>query len=89
MSFNPSNLSVLAYANGFTLWHYRTIDTASSVDNQGYFDEASDVFRSGDMILANTGTGGSSAAGLFLVSSAAAGMVDVADLLAIGTTNAD
>ncbi len=89
MSYNAKDLSVLAYANGFTLWHYRTTDAASSVDNQGYFDEAGEVFRSGDMILANTGMGGSSAAGLFLVSSVGAGMVDVADLLAVGSTNVD
>ena len=26
MSMNSKNLSVLAYANGFTLWHYKTED---------------------------------------------------------------
>lgn len=89
MSYNAQDLSVLAYANGFTLWHYRTSDAANVVDNQGYFDEASDVFRAGDMILANVGAGGSSSAGVLLVSSAAAGMVDVADLLSVGSSNTD
>lgn len=89
MSYNAQDLSVLAYANGFTLWHYRTGDAASVVDSQGYFNEAGDVFRSGDMILANVGTGGSSTAGVFLVSSATAGIVDVADLLSIGSNNTD
>lgn len=89
MSFSPKELSVLAYANGFTLWHYRTADAAPTFDTQGYFNMAGEVFRAGDMILANTGLGGSAAAGLFLVRNAAAGSVDVADLLAVGTSNAD
>lgn len=89
MSFSPKELSVLAYANGFTLWHYRTADSASTVDTHGYFKAAGEVFRPGDMILANTGLGGSAAAGLFLVNHAEAGAVDVADLLAVGASNAD
>jgi hypothetical protein len=89
MSFSPKELSVLAYANGFTLWHYRTADAASAVDTQGYFNMAGEVFRAGDMILANTGLGGSPAAGLFLVRDARANLVDVSDLLAVGATNAD
>ena len=31
MAFNPRELSVLAYANGFTLWHYR-IEEAYYID---------------------------------------------------------
>lgn len=89
MSFTPKDLSVLAYANGFTLWHYRTPDPASAVDTQGYFNTAGEVFRPGDMILANTGLGGSAAAGLFLINNAQAGLVDVADLLAVGASNSD
>lgn len=89
MSYNEKNLSVLAYANGFTLWHYRTSDAASAVDTQSYFNAAGDVFRVGDMILANTGAGGSAAAGLFLVNNADSGTVDVADLLAVGASNTD
>ena len=30
MAYLSKNLSVLAYANGFTLWHYTTADTAVS-----------------------------------------------------------
>lgn len=89
MAYNSNDLSVLAYANGFTLWHYKTNDAARAVDTQSYFDESGDVFRTGDMILANTGMGGSAAAGLFLVSNAGSGLVDVSDLLAVGASNAD
>jgi hypothetical protein len=89
MSFSPKELSVLAYANGFTLWHYRTADAASAVDTNGYFNMAGEVFRAGDMILANTGLAGSPAAGLFLVRNAQANLVDVSDLLAVGAANTD
>ena len=45
---NPNNLSVLSYANGFTLWHYTTAE--DQVGLAGYFNRASDQFRSGDVI---------------------------------------
>ena len=38
MSFISSDLSVLAYANKFTLWHYTTTDSA--VTSTGYFNKA-------------------------------------------------
>jgi hypothetical protein len=50
---------------------------------------AGEVFRAGDMILANTGLAGSPAAGLFLVRNAQANLVDVSDLLAVGAANTD
>lgn len=54
MKYDPKNLSVLSYANGFTLWHYTTSDYV--VTNFAYFDPASDMLRVGDMILVNTNT---------------------------------
>lgn len=54
MSFKSSNLSVLAYANGFTLWHYVTAD--NSVTTANYFDNASDLLRVNDLIIANIDT---------------------------------
>lgn len=53
MSFAARELSVLAYANGFTLWHYR-----SSADDPlapGYFNSAEELLRAGDQIIVNTG----------------------------------
>ncbi|MEQ8195330.1 MAG: hypothetical protein RIB59_12665 [Rhodospirillales bacterium] len=47
------DLSVLGYANGFTLWHLITEDDASEIRNRGYFDEAAGLFRPGDIIFAN------------------------------------
>lgn len=89
MAFKPKDLSVLAYANGFTLWHYATVDAASAVDTAGYFNAASDMLRVGDMILANLDTDGTPAAGILLVASNAAGVVDVADLTAVGAADTD
>ena len=51
MAYESKNLSVMAYANGFTLWNYQTADTLSNVESEGYFNEASTVVRKGDMIL--------------------------------------
>ena len=89
MAYQSKNLSVLAYANGFTLWHYTTADTAAEADTAGYFNDASDLLRSGDMILANTDTDGTPAAGIFLVASNSGGTVDLADLTTVGGTNTD
>lgn len=46
------NLSVLAYANGFTLWHYRAKDTgASDVLSCDFFLDAHDMLAPGDMMM--------------------------------------
>ena len=59
MSFAPRNLSVLAYANGFTLWHYKTPgDVLPAVQSPGYFDDAIDMLASGDMLLVSAPDGG-------------------------------
>jgi len=55
MSFIATDLSVLAYANNFTLWHYTTADTA--VTAAGYFNSAVDMLRVNDLIIANVDTG--------------------------------
>ena len=57
MAYESKNLSAMGYANGFTLWHYRTTDLAAEVDNAGYFNPASRMVRVGDFILLNAGVG--------------------------------
>jgi len=89
MAFDSKNLSVLAYANGFTLWHYTTVDTAVTVDSAGYFNESGDMLRVGDMVLANADTDGAPTHGVFVVNANAGGTVDVADLTAFGGTDTD
>jgi hypothetical protein len=90
MAFAPKDLSVLAYANGFTLWHYTTADAHETVRKSGYFTKAGHMLRVGDMIMLNAGTGGlSPASGIMLVAANLAGAVDSSDLTPIGTANVD
>ena len=89
MAYLSKNLSVLAYANGFTLWHYTTPDTAATVDTAGYFNSASEMLRVGDMILANVESEGAMKAGIFLVNANAGGVIDVADITSVGGTDTD
>lgn len=58
MAFAVRNLSVLAYANGFTLWHYKAGDDAlASVGGRGFFDSAADMLASGDMLMVSAADG--------------------------------
>lgn len=55
MAFQNRNLSVIAYANGFTLWHYKTNeekigDIKASAE---YFKPVADLMASGDIIMLN------------------------------------
>lgn len=52
MAFDASNLSALAYANGFTQWHYRTSDSLMDVITPGYFGDSNGI-NPGDMIIIN------------------------------------
>ena len=58
MAFSIRDLSVLAYANGFTLWHYKA-GTGSLAETAGddYFADASDMMAAGDMILISAAGG--------------------------------
>lgn len=55
--FAIRNISVLAYANGFTLWHYKGGSKVSRADVMGknYFQSAADMFAIGDMIMVSAG----------------------------------
>jgi hypothetical protein len=58
MAFTLRNLSVLAYANGFTLWHYKAgNDNFANAAETGYFADAADLLAEGDMVML-TGTEG-------------------------------
>lgn len=70
MAFAIRNLSVLAYAQGFTLWHYRanvptlgaSLVQPVSLDEvraPGFFDPAGDMLAPGDMVMVSTPTAGS------------------------------
>ncbi|MBB4285116.1 hypothetical protein [Roseospira goensis] len=76
MAFVPQNLSVLSYANGFTLWHYTTPDAA--VTGASYFDSAAPYVRVGDVLVCNIDTDGTPSAGFYRVSGNTGGVVTVA-----------
>lgn len=58
MAFAIRNLSVLAYANGFTLWHYKAgADALAAVGGKGFFDSASDMLAPGDMLMVSATDG--------------------------------
>lgn len=76
MSFKLSDLSVLAYANNFTLWHYKTADAA--VTGAGYFNAGTDMMRVNDLIIANVNTGGSPSTKFYIVTGNSGGVVTVA-----------
>ena len=67
MAFTASNLSVLAYANNFTLWHYTTIDDAITVIAANYFNNAVDMLRVNDLIITNVDTDGTPATNFYIV----------------------
>lgn len=54
MEVKLTDLSVLAYANNFTLWHYKTPETEDVALSRGYFNKASDMVRAGDLIILQT-----------------------------------
>jgi hypothetical protein len=59
MAFSLRNLSVLAYAQGFTLWHYKSADeNLIAVSAPGYFEDAADMFAAGDMMMISATDGG-------------------------------
>jgi hypothetical protein len=65
MSLVLTELSVLAYANNFTLWHYTTPD--ASVAGAGYFNTAASMLRVGDMIIATFDSGATPETKFYLV----------------------
>jgi hypothetical protein len=59
MAFAIRNLSVLAYAQGFTLWHYKAgAATLDQTVQSGFFDNAADMMAPGDMVMISATDGG-------------------------------
>lgn len=55
MAFKNKNFSVIAYANGFTLWHYVSMDDSLKdiVENEKYFSAPRLLMNTGDIIMIN------------------------------------
>lgn len=67
MAYIASDLSVLAYANNFTLWHFTSVD--ADITTGGYFSAAVDMLRVNDLIIANIDTDGSPSTTFYVVTS--------------------
>jgi len=89
MAYSSSGLSAISYANGFTLWHYRTDDISAEIDNAGYFNMASKMLRPGDFMLVNTGINDAPMHGIVVVLNNESGVVDVSNITQFGSINAD
>ena len=77
MAFAIRNLSVLAYANGFTLWHYKAgRDQLDDVETCDFFADAADMLAEGDMMMISAADGGR----VLCVAPGAAGEVATAKL---------
>lgn len=53
MAFANKNLSVIAYANGFTLWHYSAAETLETICASGYFNDVKTLMNTGDIVIIN------------------------------------
>ncbi|MDE5615311.1 MAG: hypothetical protein K2I81_00555 [Alphaproteobacteria bacterium] len=53
MAFQNKNLSVIAYANGFTLWHYASDEKMATVTAAGYFNSVKTLMNIGDVVIIN------------------------------------
>jgi len=57
-AFAVRNLSVLAYANGFTLWHYKSgKDRLEAIGSNNYLADAADMLTPGDLIMVTAADG--------------------------------
>ena len=86
MAFQTKDLSVLAYANGFTLWHYTTTDPAVALTKAGpgYFNPAHAMLRAGDIILANARADGRPSAAMLMVAGNESDQVAITELTGPG-----
>ena len=58
MAFMIRNLSVLAYSNGFTLWHYKAgQERLDKTMANMYFTDADDMLAEGDIIMISASDG--------------------------------
>lgn len=67
MAFKASDLSVLAYANNFTLWHYTSIDNTATIAAANYFNSAVDMLRLNDLLIVNIDTDGTPTTKFYIV----------------------
>ncbi len=86
MAFDKTRLELLAGGGAnLSLYAYKTAaDAKAAVDAAGYFNAAAPTLRVGDFILVSAADG----FGIAVVNANAQGVVDAADILAVGATDA-
>lgn len=55
--FANKNLNVIAYANGFTMWHYKSTDDLETIMTDNYFQNIYRLCATGDLIIVNSSNG--------------------------------
>lgn len=50
MAFQNKNLSVIAYANGWTMWHYNANEPMANIDGKNFFGSIWTLCAVGDLI---------------------------------------
>lgn len=50
MAFQNKHLSVIAYANGWTLWHYNAQEPMADIDGKNFFGSIWTLCAVGDLI---------------------------------------
>jgi hypothetical protein len=53
MAFKSANLTVIAYANGWTMWHYSNNEMLEDIEKDHYFDKVWHLGNTGDIIVLN------------------------------------
>lgn len=56
MACTAANLSILAFANGFTLWHCKASSVSASAET-GFFDGVAGLLTTGDLVLVSAPDG--------------------------------
>lgn len=71
------------------IFSYTSTDSVADANTEGYFNSVADEVAVGDMIFANTSTGGTLVATLLYVLSNASGVVDVNNGTTLASTDGD
>tara|TARA_Y100001963_G_C6761694_1_gene439816 strand:+ start:1581 stop:1862 length:282 start_codon:yes stop_codon:yes gene_type:complete len=75
--------------NAPQIWSHTSTDAKTAIDAAGYYNDASDLLKVGDIIYSWASTGGTATASWHVVVSNASGVVDVGDGVTIAVTDSD
>jgi hypothetical protein len=75
--------------NAPQIWSYTSTDAKTAIDAEGYFNNAADLLKVGDLIYVHASTGGTRTYSLHPVVSNTGTVVDVGDGTAISATDSD